>query len=290
MRLDAHTHTYQDTNEKWQSMLETTGVTHYVAIMRDADLVMIPKLDDAGAKGIPLHWLDLTKDDPFLDVDVAGYKLHMRQTPPKGGKPVYAVKEDVGHICKRSAREHRPLLFHTDGDDPNPSSVPMLAQLCRDFPETIIIAGHMGVYTQERFITQYETAVFEPMIENLWRMNIRLVLDTPNLYGDITKFGMDYTWRATNHMVRFATFKKVVQELSREEKAALHDKLFIGTDFPHFWKADEDQSFCLEDKTIVPSSHLAFQVNCMADVFGDLFDEDRMAQNFFRLLPEKYRE
>lgn len=289
MRLDAHTHTYRDTIEKWPENLEITGVTHYVAIMRDADLVMIPHLDEAGAKGVPFHWLDLSRDDPFLDVDVAGYKVHLRQTPPHGNRPVYATKEDLGHICERAAREHRPLLFHTDGDDPNPSSVPMLAQLCRDYPETMIIAGHMGVYTQERFITQYQTEVFAPMLEHLWRMNIRLVLETPNLYGDVTKFGMDYPWRAPHPMARFEAFKQVVGELSTRERGALVDKLFIGTDFPHFWKPDEDESACLQDPTIVPASHYGFQVECMKQAFGDLFDEDRVAENFFRLLPEKFR-
>ena len=290
MRLDAHTHTYSNTLEKWPPNIESTGVTHYVAIMRDADLVMIPKLDEAGAHGIPFHWLDLSKADPFIEeVEVAGYKLHLRQTPPRGNRPLYATKEDLGHICERAAREHRPLLFHTDGDDPNPSSVPMLAQLCRDYPDTTIIAGHMGVYTQERFITQYQAEVFAPMLEPLWRMHVRLVLETPNLYGDITKFGMDYPWRAPHPLARFDAFRKVVQQLPAAERVALHDKLFVGTDFPHFWKTDEEESACLQDPTIVPASHYGFQAECMARAFGELFDEDRMAENFFRLLPEGFR-
>ncbi len=290
MRLDAHTHTYPDTLAKWPANLAITGVTHYVAILRERDLGLIPRLAETGAVGIPFHWLDLSKDDPFVEhPPVAGYKLHLRQTPPRGNRPVYATKEDLGHICERAARERRPLLFHTDGDDPNPSSVPMLAQLCRDCPEATIIAGHMGVYTQERFITQYQAEVFAPMLEHLWRMHVRLVLETPNLYGDVTKFGMDYPWRAPQPMARYEAFRKVVAELAQDEQSALLDKLFLGTDFPHFWEADQEESACLTDPSVVPASHYGLQARCMAEAFGELFDEERMAENFLRLLPNDYR-
>jgi len=290
MRLDSHTHMYDEgTIQRWKQVVGPLGITHYVAIMKDASLHMIDRLDEAGARGIPFHWIDLGKKDPFRDVPVAGYKLHPRQTVLPGGGLFNCTPGNLRAICERAAREGRPLLFHTDGDDPNPASVSMLAQLCREFPKTTIIAAHMGVYTQERFITQYSAEVFEAMIEPLWQMNIRLVIDTPNLYGDTTKFGMDYPWRSRDPMCRFKAFKKVVQSLSRKDRRRLVGKLFVGTDFPHFSVPGEDQSECLDGTSCVRDSHLGFQVECMREAFGDIFDEDRMVMTFFALLPDEFQ-
>jgi len=291
MRLDSHTHMYdQTTIEKWKMVVKPLGVTHYVAIMKDANLDMMGRLEEAGAKGIPFHWIDLSKKDPFLEVPVAGYKLHPRQTVLPGGGLFNCIRknERMADICERAAREKRPLLFHTDGDDPNPASVSMLAQLCHEFPDTTMIAAHMGVYTQERFITEYSSEVFQHMIEPLWQMNIRLVLETPNLYGDVTKFGMDYSWRSPDPMHRFKAFKKVVRSLSRSEREKLVNKLFVGTDFPHFTVPGAEQSECLDGTTCVEDSHLGFQMECMKEAFGGLFDEDRLVENFYSLLPDDF--
>ena len=292
MRLDSHTHMYDETTiERWKRVVEPLGVTHYVAIMRDANLGMLERLDEAGAKGIPFHWLDLSKDDPFVDAPVAGYKLHPRQTVLPDGGLFDCVRQNgkLARICDRAASEKRPLLLHTDGDDPNPASVSMLAQLCHEYPRTTMIAGHMGVYTQERFITQYSSEVFQHMIEPLWQMNIRLVLETPNLYGDVTKFGMDYAWRSPDPMHRFKAFRKVVQSLPRSEQEKLVNKLFVGTDFPHFTMPGADQSESLAGTTCVEDSHLGFQMECMREAFGGLFDGDRVVEKFYSLLPDDFQ-
>jgi len=283
MRLDSHT------LHQVAEIAPRVGMTHYVGIMEDNALHLFDRLDGAGVKGIPFHRLNLTADNPFRDVPVAGYKLHPRQVKLPDGALFMATPEYLGATCIRAGREHRPLLFHTDGDEPNPASVPMLAELTRAFPDTDIIAGHLGVYTQECFFTQVTPETWEPLVEPLFRQNFRLLIDVPNLYADTTKFGMDFPWRSADPMHRFKVFKKVVQSLPRAEQRALVDKLFVGTDLPNFADPTGEQNASLRGIDYVVNSHLGFQYQCMHEAFGDLFDEDRLVENFYRLLPGQYR-
>jgi len=286
MRLDSHIHIYDETTlGQIASIVEQVGMTHYVGIMEDDALHLFDRLDEAGAKGIPFHRLNLTVPDPFRDVPVAGYKLHPRQVKLPDGALFMATPENLDHICERAGREHRPLLFHTDGDDPNPASVPTLAELAQTFPDVTIIAGHMGVYTQECFITQYTPETWEPMVEPLFRQNCKLLIETPNLYADTTKFGMDFPWRSADPMHRLKVFVQVVQSLPPVEQKVLVDKLFVGTDFPNFADPDWEQNASLRGTDYVVNSHLALQYEGMREAFGSLLNESKMVENFYRLLP-----
>lgn len=291
MRLDSHVHVCgASTIEQLARVVKARGMTHYMGIISTGLLHLAERLDEAGAVGIPFHWLNVSEGEVSSDVPVAGYKIHPRQERPADGSLFLATAENLGPICERAGRERRPILFHTDGDDPNPASVPMLAELALAYPDTTIIAGHSGVYTQECFIVQYSARTFEPMMEPLWRQNLRLFIEVPNLYGDTTKFGMDFTWRSSDPMYRLKAFKRAVESFSRAERKALIDKLFIGTDFPHFndHVFDPEQSACLRGTDYVEKSHLGFQYECMHQVFGDLLDEDRMVENFYSLLPDAF--
>lgn len=289
MRLDAHVHLYNEgTLEEVKMVAVKTGLTHFVGIMQESALGLCDKLDLGSVKGIPFHWIDLSADKPFLDIPVAGYKVHPRQGLTKDGRFFLANQECMGDICKRAANEHRPLLFHTDGDDPNPASVSMLAELALLYPQTTIIAGHAGVYTQECFAINYHAAVFEPMIEPLWRQNLGHFITIPNLFGDLTKFGMDFPWRSSDPLHRFKAFRKVVDGLSDTERGILVNKLFVGTDFPNFFYPQWEQNESLKGTDCVENSHIAFQHQCMHEAFGNLYDEDRMVRNFFALLPDGY--
>ena len=289
MRLDSHIHIADaHTLRQIAEIAPRVGMTHYAGIMKDDVLHLFDRLDET-AKGIPFHWLNPTVDTPFRDVPVAGYKLHPRQVKLPDGALFMSTPENLGAICVRAGREHRPLLFHTDGDEPNPASVPMLAELARAFPDTNIIAGHLGVYTQECFITQYTPETWEPMVEPLFRQHFRLLIEVPNLYADTTKFGMDFPWRSADPMHRLKVFSRIVQSLPRTEQRALVDKLFVGTDFPNFADPTWEQNASLQGTDHVVNSHLGFQYCCMHRAFGDLFDEDRLVENFYRLLPGEFR-
>jgi hypothetical protein len=110
------------------------------------------------------------------------------------------------------------------------------------------------------------------------------VLATPNLYGDLTKFGMDYVQRSRSPLHRVETFVRVVRELSRAERRALVAKLFCGTDFPNFTVGRTHADAGL-DPDVIAASDLRFQVHCMQEAFGDDFDEARMVERFLALLP-----
>ncbi len=289
MRLDSHTHVYDESTVRHiAEIAPKAGMTHYVGILDDDALYLYDRLDVPGVKGIPFHWLNVNKDDPFSHTPVAGYKLHPRQTQMPNNELFMATAYNLRHICERAGQEHRPILFHTDGDEPNPVSVPMLAELARAFPETAIIAGHMGVYSQECFINQYTPETWEPRVEPLFRENFRLLIETPNLYADTTKFGMDFPWRSPDPLHRLKIFKQVVQSLPRADQAMLMDKLFVGTDFPNFADPTWEQNASLVGTDYVVNSHLGFQYESMHEVFGSLYDEDRVVKNFYRLLPDEY--
>jgi len=106
--------------------------------------------------------------------------------------------------------------------------------------------------------------------------NIHFLLDTPNLYADTTAFGLDDPVRATDPDLRFNAFASTVEKLSASSRNILIDKLFIGTDFPCFWKPGERLGL------------YGYQAECMQKIFGNDFDETRMAENFLSLLPNDF--
>jgi hypothetical protein len=160
----------------------------------------------------------------------------------------------------------------------------MLAELALAFPDTTIIAGHAGVYTQECFEVQYSSRVFEHMVEPLWRQNLGLLLEVDNLYGDLTKFGMDFPWRSRDPLFRFKTFKRVVEGLSKGAKKRLVKKLFPGSDFPNFYFADWQQNACLRGTQYLAASTIDYQHRCLDEVFGRLYSRESNLLAFYSLI------
>ena len=74
----------------------------------------------------------------------------------------------------------------------------------------------------------------------------------------------------------------------RAERRALVDKLFVGTDFPNFADPTWEQNASLRGTDYVVNSHLAFQYECLHEAFGDSLSEERMVENFYRLLPAEF--
>ncbi len=293
MRIDTHVHVSGSaTLAQLASVAPSLGMTHYVAIMdRETLADLANDLGNIGARGIPFLWADATAGRAAMEAPVAGYKVHPRQTRMPDGGPFECTLENLRPACELAAETHRPLLFHTDGDEPNPNSVPMLAEVARAFPDTTIIAGHMGVYTQEFVAGQeYTPETWEPRVEALFRENLRLIADVPNLYGDITKFGMDFPPRTNNPMHRLDVFTQVVQSMAEADRAVLARKLVTGSDFPYFWNPDHPENAPLKGAECVAESHLAFQVECMERAFAGLFDEDTMVREFLSLLPAEFAD
>lgn len=287
MRLDAHTHMYSlESIEMLRDHAAEQGITHYVAIIKDLKLLEI--LNQAGIKPIPVHWIDIPEHmkNPRLDIRVAGYKLHPRQTKLKDGGFFTVSESNVGNICREAASLQRPLIFHTDGDVPSACSLPKLAEIASNHTNATFIASHIGVYTQEDFVKKYTPEEWEPMVEPLFKENLHLLINVDNLYADTPIFGLDYPLRSSDPNFRFKKFVKVVDTLNRTQRKALFNKLFIGTDFPCFWDPPWKCSFQRKD----PQASYAYQVYCMRTAFKQDYDENRMAQNFLNLLPEEFRQ
>ena len=307
LRLDSHTHMDDlPTIKAYIEFALEQGITHYVGIVkvftsgkRDSsqDKTLLPYLSEAGVTCIPFEWIDVFdhKDHPHLDESFAGYKIHPRQTdlegrwaPPADSGKIFCISEDnVGKICEAAGKLHRPLLFHTDADVPSAGSLPMLADLARNHPTTTLIAAHLGVYPAEYFVRKYTAAEWEPLVEPLYEQNLRLLIETPNLYADTAIFGVDSPARTADPDFNFKHFVKVVDGLDARQKSALSNKLFIGTDFPGWWLPDPGERFVHETKFEAkdPRASYAYQEFCMRTALKQYFDGTRVAENFFRLIP-----
>jgi hypothetical protein len=284
------------------------GITHYVGIVsvftgsqepvRESgrDKALLPYLDAEGVKCIPFEWIDVFdhKDHPHLNPSFAGYKIHPRQTNLKGkwtdacspgnNGEIFRISEDnVGRICEAAGKLHRPLLFHTDADVPSAGSLPMLAELARNHPNTTFIAAHLGLGGWEFFVRKYTPAEWEPLVEPQLQKNVQLLIETPNLYADTATFGVDYPTRTADCDFSFKQFVKVVDTLDARHKAALSGKLFIGTDYPSWWDGLKPY-FGAKN----PRGSYAYQEFCMRTTFKQYFDGTRMADNFFRLVPPEF--
>ena len=279
MKLDSHVHvTGHEVIVKLRDAAAAEGVTHYVAILND--LSLIEHLDKAGARGIPFYRLKeplapVKTHDP--ESRVAGYKLHLRHpiTKSKDGETLSISEKHMGGICDRAARLGRPLLFHTDADRPEICSLPMLAELAECHPQTVFIAAHTGVLTQEYQGSPYEPGVWKTICERTVRQNLKLLCEVENLYADTALLGRDFPERSPDPEYKLELFAGVVEGLSPAERNTLVNKLFVGTDFPCFWEAANEKS------------GYRYQIECMRRVFGPDFDVNQMSRNFLNLLPEE---
>ena len=154
----------------------------------------------------------------------------------------------------------------------------MLAELAKRYPKTNIIAAHWGMYTQEYQGTKTTPEEWESKLRVLVPQNLRLLLEVKNLYADQILLGRDFPERSADPGFKLKLLIKEVGSFSPAEQKALCDKMFIATDFPSFL-----QRYPIET---VGYPYL-YQLECMRTIFKD-YDEDRMASNFLRLLPEKF--
>ncbi|GAI43249.1 unnamed protein product [marine sediment metagenome] len=115
---------------------------------------------------------------------------------------------------------------------------------------------------------------WESIAPAILKENIEILLDVKNLYADTVLLGRDYPERSSDPEFKLKLLKAEVEKMSPAKKKALVSKLFIGTDFPWFYK-------------YVLRGDYRSQQECMAQVFGDDFDETEMTKNFLSLLPQK---
>ncbi len=292
MRLDAHIHVYgYDSIEKLKAYVRTEGITHIAASLYDRNLDLIERLDESGARGIPFRRLEFKNlprlgDSPY-DAHVAGFKLHPRKgNPTDDGTLFTASPERLGDLCKAAGSAGKPLLFHTDADEPYPCTLPMLADLAQRYPNTTLIAAHLGVYTHEFYVKEYTPQEWEPMVEPLFRENLQMLLDIDNLYGETARFGSDWPTRSPDPEHRIKIFSEVVGGFTRAQRKKLLSKIFVGTDFPCFYEPITVANIDLGP--IYLRTTYRYQANCLREVFQDDFDEDQMVENFLKLLPESH--
>lgn len=298
MRLDSHTHIFYAKNQAYRpwnwdviecmsEYVAEQGVTHFVALMRDKEFEKYAyRLDhECGARCIPFHWINVGKAQPdwpelpetfSLTGTAAGIKIHPRQTKSKDGSFFRATEETVGKVCDEAEKVGKPLLFHTDADEPNPCSVPMLAELAINHPDTNFIAAHLGVYGQEYYIKEYTPQEYAKIAEAAMKENLQLFLDTKNLYGDTAILGRCFPARSPDPDFRSKLLARTVGTFSAAARKTLIGKLFIGADYPCFYVADN------------PRSKYPYQVERMRAIFKEDFDETQMALNFISLLPEEF--
>jgi hypothetical protein len=282
MRLDSHVHVWGDkTIKQLHEYMATEGVTHFVGMVRELGLVKELR-ENFGARCIPFHRVTSPLEEfiaPPSDSPLGGFKIHLRLPlmHDRDGDPVVANEKHLGKICEAAGRLGRPLVFHSDADEPEICSLPMLAKLAKQHPKTTIIAAHWGLYTQEYQGTKSEPAKWEPRLRAVVPQALQLLLEVKNLYADTARLGKDFPERSADPEFKVKLLIKEVGSLRPAQRKALCDKIFIGTDFPGFRKADD------------PTRGYPYQAECMRRIFNDDYDEDRMASNFLRLLPEKFR-
>ena len=274
LRFDAHVHIFDEgVIDAYAEIVASDGITHFAAILDDMDLT--GSLARTAARGLPIQWIH-DRRSPRIDSRAAGIKLHPRE-PLESAGTFRICGDDLGDVCELAGRMGRPILIHTDADRAETCTMPMLAELARQAPETTFVAVHAGVFPGPYFAEsdgrQYEPDQWRPVARLALRESVELLLAQPNLYADTTLFGCDDPARGAGPDFRFRLFQQLVPDLTPDRRRALLDKLFIGTDFPCFWSPDR------------PEGAYAHQARCMHDLFGDDLDETRVAENFLSLLP-----
>ena len=283
MRLDSHIHLYDGGGniELIKQYVEWAGLTHAQVIVRTKDLKLMPELKTIGPGFIPFEW----PANPLkLKVDAAtpvvGYKIHLRKPELFNDKRerINAASKELDSICDAAERLGRPFLFHSDADDPQICTMPQMAELAQRHKETAFIAAHTAAYTQE--FQSGETvspAEWREKLPRILKQNFELLLDVENLYADTVLLGRDYPERGDDPAFKLNLMINMVKQMSSAKKKKLVNKLFIGTDFPWFYKKE------------IPDSSYMFQVESMKQIFSSDFNETKTAKNFINLLPENVR-
>ena len=277
LRFDAHVHIFDEgVIDSYAQIAASDGITHFAAILDNMDLTS--SLARTGATALPIQWIH-DRRDPRIDPRAAGIKIHPRE-PLESAATFRICGDDLGDVCELAGRMGRPILIHTDADQPRTCTMPMLAELARQAPETTFVAVHAGVFPGPYFAEsagrEYEPSRWRAVALAALRESAELLLDQPNLYADTTLFGCDDPARGAGPDFRFHLFEQLVADLTHDRPRALLDKLFIGTDFPCFWSPDR------------PEGAYAHQARRMHDLFAEDLDETRMAESFLSLLPPEF--
>ncbi len=283
MRLDSHIHLYDGGGniEQIKQYFIDEGLTHGQVIIRTKDLHLMPKLKTIGPGFIPFEWplnpLEL-KVDP--NGPVLGYKIHLRKPVnyETNGQPVNATSKAFDPICDAAEKLGRPLLFHSDADQPKICTLPQMAELAGRHSETAFIAAHLAVYTQEYQGEPNSVDEWESMLPEILKDNFDLLLDVKNLYADTVLIGRDYPERSNNPRYKLDLMIQMVASMNKAKRKALVKKIFIGTDYPWFHKQDD------------PNGGYRFQKECLKEIFPDEFDETQTTKNFIAILPEHVRK
>ncbi len=285
MRLDTHIHILSGGKklDELERYLMLEGITHAVMLFRTNDLEFLPRVQKMNACIIPFH-RPANPLEPFVDPDpespILGYKIHLRHPVVinKAGQPVAADDEGLYPMCSAAEKVGRPFLFHTDADDPKLCSIPRLANLAGRFTLTNFIAAHWPFYSQEYQADALKQEDFEYKAPAVLKESIDILLDVKNLYGDVALLGRDFPERTNDPDFKLKLLKTEVEKMSRVKKRAILNKLFIGTDFPGFYKKQDE-----------PRIGYHFQKECMTLVFGKDFNETKMTRNFLDLLPLNHK-
>jgi hypothetical protein len=281
MRLDVHIHV---PNRKAIRQLADyaahDGITHYVALLDHLELIGELK-KTVTARCIPFQRIRKPLEHPVASLAesaVAGYKIHLRHpmTRDRDGAPIAAGQKHLGKICEAAGKLGRPILFHSDADEPDICSLPMLAELARRYPETTIIAAHWGMYSQEYQAVKSTPPQWEAKLPAAVPQNVQLLLEVKNLYADVALLGRDFPERSANPDFKLKLIEKELSGLKPAQRQALSKKLFIGTDFPAFRDKND------------PKIGYLYQLKCIRQLFKDEYDEDQTARGFLKLLPAAF--
>lgn len=281
LRLDSHVHVpSRKAIKPLADYVAHDGITHYVAIL--PDLGLIDELRrTVNACCIPFYRVRKPLEQPvaaLADLPIAGYKLQLRHptTYDSAGSPVAATEKHLGAFCEAAGKLGRPILFHTDADEPDICSLPMLADLARRHPETTFIAAHWGMYSQEYEADKSTPRVWEVKLRGLVSQNVKLILEVNNLYADVALLGRDFPERSADPEFKLKLLVKEIGGLSAAERLALSKKLFIGVDFPAFRTKND------------PKIGYLYQRDCVRRIFGEAYDESQTVGRFLSLVPAAF--
>lgn len=282
MRLDSHIHIVPHGKNivGLGKYMKREDITHAAVFLEHDDLALLPRLQKLGPGVIIFDRLRRPLEqhiDPRPDSPVLGYKIHLRKpvVTCKDGRFLAADDAALDRLYGEAEDVARPLVFHSDADDPKLCTLPQIANAARRHPGTSFIAAHVGAFSQEYQGDKMSVEQWQSLVPGALAENIGLLLDVKNLYADTAILGRDFPERTPDPEEKLDLVIRELGRLAAAEKSKLQSKLFIGTDYPWFYKPKD------------PRGGYRFQRDCAARVFGDDFNETRITKNFLKLLPGK---
>ena len=145
---------------------------------------------------------------------------------------------------------------------------------------TTMIAGYLGAKGYpvtvanegEDALARIANGEFPIVISDIYIDRVN-GLDIDNLYAETTLIGQDYPERSADPEFKLTHMIQLADGCSPAKWKALTAKLFIGTDFPWFYKKDDSKG------------GYRFQRECLAPILKEDFDETGMTKRFLVLPP-----